>query len=296
MPVILRNNSLKVTIDKPGEVYDSSRFDWSGQVSQVVLNNRHTFCTTEIADGSQRSNKGTGICNEFGIVTPVGYDECPPGSLFPKIGVGLLKKETEEPFNFFKPYQVIPASFETKQSSDSKLSITSGIGICNGYSWFLEKTFEIDRTTLHIRYSLINNGSKPLITEEYCHNFIAIDGLQIDHNYRLKFPVPTDINILKEFVNPNHCIVLENNEISWNRAPESDFFLSDLNAGHGKINTWSLINTEAGTGLSETCNFTPAQCNVWGKGHVISPEIFVQVSLQPGETKEWERKYEFFAL
>jgi hypothetical protein len=294
--MVLKTEQLQVLINAPGEVYNSSRFDWTGQIEQVTYKNKHTFCTNETLDASLKSTRGIGMCNEFGISTPIGYDDCKVGEFFPKIGIGLLEKENDLPYHFFKPYKVVPGHFEVKQIGDSDLVITSSISNCRGYGYILEKHFEVSGNILFIKYKLTNTGSKAIETEEYCHNFININNLSVNADYKLKFPIKINTGNFIEEVNPNYCVEINNNQLSWKSTPESDFFYTDLNAGHNKINTWSIENTKAGVGVREFVNCVPAQCNVWGKSHVISPEIFINIKLNPRETMQWERKYEFYSL
>lgn len=43
----LENNRLKVSIQEPSEMYEGSRFDWTGFISQIVLDERVSFCVPE---------------------------------------------------------------------------------------------------------------------------------------------------------------------------------------------------------------------------------------------------------
>ncbi len=45
--------------------------------------------------------------------------------------------------------------------------------------------------------------------------------------------------------------------------------------------------------MREYDDFTPVRVAVWGVAHVISAEIFASIQIQPGETQEWTRRYEF---
>lgn len=73
----------------------------------TTLDGRHTFCVPEQYEPG-RGSGGSGLCNEFGIRTPIGYDEAKVGDQFPKIGTGLLKRKSEEGYDFFTPYEVEP--------------------------------------------------------------------------------------------------------------------------------------------------------------------------------------------
>lgn len=286
--LIIKNQWLEIQIDSPGEIYNQSRFDWTGQISQIILNGKHTFCTTETNDERLRKSRGIGMCNEFGISTPVGYDECPAGHNFLKIGVGLLLKESNEPYDFFKTYKVKPASFEVSQEEHS-VTIVSKATDNRGYAFELCKKYEIVNSSLLITCSLKNSGSKQIKTEEYCHNFVAIDARPVDGSYRLTFGKTLDRNVFTNYVNPEECTIIAPSGISWKSIPESDFFFSNL----GEMNTWKLENTASQVSINESLDFVPAYSNLWGKGHVISPEMFKEIDLAPGKTESWTRKYEF---
>ena len=88
----LENERLKVEIAKPGTVYAGSRFDWTGFITQVYLDKKHTFCAYEDVVPGLGSG-GIGFCNDFGLNTPIGYDEVNVGEGYMKIGIGTVIKE-----------------------------------------------------------------------------------------------------------------------------------------------------------------------------------------------------------
>ncbi|MBE3039355.1 MAG: hypothetical protein IMZ62_11155, partial [Chloroflexi bacterium] len=42
--ILLNSQRLEVEISTPGAAYHSTRFDWSGFITQVTLDGAHTFC------------------------------------------------------------------------------------------------------------------------------------------------------------------------------------------------------------------------------------------------------------
>lgn len=292
--MILQNNRLHVTIDKPGEKYKGSRFDWTGQVSQVLLDNAISFCGSE-TDNPDNSLSGSGLCNEFGILTPVGYSDCPEGGLFPKIGVGLLVKEDQRPYNFFKQYQLRPALHEVFQASDDQLTIESRITSERGYSCVLLKKFTLSDTTFSIRYSLENTGSQVIETEEYGHNFVCINNQPVNSDYQLT-AFSFNLDNLKEAVNPDKCVKLLRHSISWETEPKGDFFFTDLNDQASPTQSWTIKNKAVGAAICETVDLPVKTFNLWGKHNVISPEMFVAINVAPHQKMSWTRMYEFITL
>jgi len=87
----LKNDRLTVEIARPGSIYTGTRFDWTAFITQVTLDQTHTFCVPE-SDQPGQGTGGVGLCNEFGIEQAIGYDAAHPGECFPKFGIGLLVK------------------------------------------------------------------------------------------------------------------------------------------------------------------------------------------------------------
>lgn len=164
----LENGRLNVEIARPGSVYNGSRFDWTAFITKIVLDNKYSFCAPESEIPGQGSG-GFGLCNEFGINTPIGYDEAKPQEKFPKLGTGLLTRPDESDYFFFDKYEVEP--FPVKISADKNAVVFDVEPVnCNGYAVKMTKTVSIEGNILTIDYHLENVGSKPIKTEEYCHN------------------------------------------------------------------------------------------------------------------------------
>ncbi|HOF11730.1 MAG TPA: hypothetical protein PKW26_06225 [Treponemataceae bacterium] len=287
--ISLHNDILKADIDARASLYEHTRFDHAGQIVQVTMHNRHTFLTTETKNPLKRATEGTGLSGEFGIHMPIGYDDCPVGEYFPKIGVGLLLKENTKPYDYFHIYKLKKDTKQIIQESDRELRIISSIEPCRGYAYEYEKRISLDKNQIRISYKLKNTGTKPILTTEYCHNFVGFNDLNLDTNYTLSFDIPLHKNTFKELANPNDCLIFDTNAMSWQSTPKEDFFIGDL----GSIKKWQLENTKTKTALSEEVQFTSPYCNVWGNAHVVSPEIFISVDVKANETMQWERLYTF---
>lgn len=293
MSISLKNSLLAIEIQEPGKKYHGSRFDWTGQITQIVYKNKHTFCTNETLDKSVINEYGRGLYNEFGIDTPVGYDECNINESFPKVGIGLLQKKADENYNFFKPYPVFPATFATLQTENA-VEFSCEIDPNNGYGYRLNKKIILSENTCSVHYNLSNTGTKTITTNEYIHNFLSINNRPIDNNYVLKFS--NDIQMAGEKVNPEEKIVFNKNFISFKTNILEEFFFSNLIPAPINRVSWKLENSIDKIGISESSNFSPLRINLWGKGHVISPEIFFEINLLPGQTIEWQRNYEVFEI
>ncbi len=295
MSIILKNNKLRIEIDKPGQNYRAARFDWTGKITQITFDNKFTFCTEEILNPELANITGRGLYNEFGISDALGYNNCRPGEKFLKIGVGLLKKDTEEPYDFFKNYKVTP--FRSLYKTDKHYVIFISYPTpCNGYAVELTKNISINNNSFTIYYDLKNTGEKAVETNEYCHNFLAINRRVINGEYKLHFPFSIEKEKIREIVDPDNVLQFNNNSVSWKSELKNQFFLNSVDTGKKVRATWSLENSELGVGIKESGNFIPEKINLWGNTHVVSPEIFIKINLPPGKSMSWVREYEIYYL
>jgi hypothetical protein len=288
MPHILKNKNLEIHIDLPAENYSSSRFDWTGKIVKLTFQNIQ-LASIESTTSKNEAQIGKGFYNEFGIDTALGFNEAITGDWFHKIGVGLLKKESE-PYIFSKNHKIKPAQFQINYTPNTLLIICTA-ALHNGYSYQLKKEITIQKNGFTINYSLENTGEKEIVTDEYVHNFIAIDKEFIDENYMLKFPFQLKPALFIETVNPEQKIKVGPTDLKFKGAPKEQFFFSNL-SGNEKVKAqWELLNLKSKISISETGNFKTEKVNVWGWKHVISPELFITVSVKPGLSKNWTRTY-----
>jgi hypothetical protein len=290
----IENERLAVDIGEPGE-YAGSRFDWTGFIRQVTLKGaqRHTFCIDEsLIPG--KGTGGTGLCGEFGIDRPVGYDEAKPGGTFPKIGIGLLTRQDEARYDFFRPYPVRPFPVRTAVSADAASFACEPLE-SDGYAVRLNKTLSLQGAELTIASMLQNTGSKPIATTEYVHNFTSIDGLPIGPDYELRFAAglapETD-----SFRTGGEWLEVGDRTVRWSRPVEGTFYARWEGFDRETPFYWELVNRKARAGIRERGDARGVKVAMWGEPHVVSPEVFVEISVLPGETLQWKRSYTFFEL
>ena len=283
---ILSNERLKVKISLPGIEYRGSRFDWMGMITDVVLDNKDKFCSKEsLIEGE--GTDGKGLYNEFGIEDPIGYEDAAIGDEFPKIGVGLLKKESSKAYDFFHQYSINEFKNEVKVEDDN---ITF---ICNpketrGYEIKYIKKISIKENELIVDYTIENLGKKAINTTEYCHNFILINDKLVGNDYLLRFSYPVEMDNKPEILDIN------NNEIMFNQEVKDVFYCRLKNFSKERGQYFELIHKASGVGVRESSDFNIERVAIWGMEHVISPEVFVNVNINPGESQSWKRTYKFF--
>lgn len=293
MAHILNSKNLEIQIDFPLENYNFSRFDWTGKIVDVKFKNIR-FASIEDPNCKNENLFGKGFYNEFGIDTALGFDETEIGGWFHKIGVGLLKKE-DSLYEFNKPYEIRPAEFQLSAHADSVL-ITCISPTANGYSYELRKEIGVQETGFTIKYYLRNTGNKIINTNEYVHNFSAINNELIGEYYSLNFPFELKPELFGETVNSELAIAIAKNGVKFNSTPNKQFFFSNLSGGERVKASWELINHNSKIGIRENTSFQTNKVNLWGWRHVISPELFFDIRIAPGASTEWIRNYEVFHI
>ena len=293
MTHILKNENLEIHIDLPLKNYNFSRFDWTGKIRAVIFKNIYVSGVEKLNNNND-SIYGKGFYNEFGIDIPVGYDDIAEGEWFHKIGVGILKKKGKV-YDFMRNYKVKPAEFNVKVELN-KIIIDCKSHIINGYSYVLKKEIELFERSFVINYKLHNTGEKIIITNEYNHNFLAINKDLISSDYILKFPFKIKPELFGATVNPEDKVNIGQNEITFNNTPNEQFFFSNLSGNENIDASWELINTKSKIGISETASFKTCKVNLWGWKHVICPELFFEINIKPNQTIKWSRTYNMFEL
>jgi hypothetical protein len=282
------NRRLRVRMQQPGEIYSGARFDWNGFITDVTLDGRHVFCADEsLVPGA--GSGGRGLCNEFGIKDPVGYDDAGIGEGFPKLGVGILERTGSEDYDFFKPYPVTAFESEVETTGAAAVFRVKSAE-CRGYSAYYEKKISLYGECLAISYRLVNTGSMRIDTTEYCHNFVNINGKTIGPDYELRFSFIPEGDSVPDIFDVN------GNVIRWRANAESEFYWAPGgNYSKTSRDFWELTDTKSGVGMREECHFPLHGTAIWGKAHVVSPEMFIRIQLEPGEEMAWKRVYTFFS-
>ncbi len=299
MALILKNRSLRVRIEKAGEVYRGSRFDWNGTIVSARFQGIETLGQEKPFFSRNPRFFGRGLHNEFGIHTPVGYDECSVGQWFPKIGTGWLKKD-DKPYFFYTRYELDPLSFTAEQVSEKEAVFTCVSGPRNGYAYEYEKKVSLEDDGFVISYRLENCGEKPIGTDEYVHNFLCIGKRPMGDGYVLSFPWVLKPERFSEINDPDGIMALEGPDVRFTRRTRKQFYLGTVSEGireeDGLRSQWRLVHKRAAVSISEEGSFLPSKVAVWGWSSVVSPELFYSFRVESGDIVSWTRRYRFSAV
>jgi len=284
----LESENLKLQISMPDCSDFKSRFDWTGFISRIIMDGKHTFCVPDsLIEGEGTGGKG--LCNEF-LLNPEWYNETNEGERFMKIGIGLLLRPDGEKYSVKRPYNDIIPFPITIDKRENYIKFIQEPLDCRGYAVKLEKTIKIAGRVINIEYNLCNTGSRTVHTSEYCHNFFAINNKMVGSGYKLILPYSMNMDRVTDVLDINGRI------IRWRWIPDMPFFFQCDDISEKEGFSWEMYHEEEGVGIREHALFDVSKFVLWGKAHVISPETYIDLLLEPGEAKSWERRYEFFYL
>lgn len=281
----LKSNRLSIDIAEPGTLYCGTRFDWSAFITQVTLDGRHTFLVPESTNGT--GTGGVGICDEFGILTAVGYDDAKPGELFTKPGVGLLTRPSARWYQFNRPHAMTPYPRHFEQGENFVRFVTEPLE-ANGYALRTTKTVTVRENQLLIDYLAENTGSKRIVVDEYCHNFVGINGRKTGPGLTLRFPFE-----YKPIMPVGKIVVLGEKSLTWANVLPHAFHRHFPGVPSAPAYWWELHDDASGLTIREEQNFPWYRFALWATFEVMSPEVFYLLDVEPGQSKTWQRKYTF---
>lgn len=291
--IYLTSDRLRVEIALPGEDANTTcRFDRAGFISEVILDGSIRFAASEPRNMWHPCTGGRGFCNEFKADLT---EDCPVGEEFPKLGVGLLPRK-EGPHLFCSLYETVrefPVTFQT----DGRQAefITEPIP-CRGYAMRTHKRIAVQGNEMVMEITAENVGEKVIQTEEYCHNFISIAGMCLGPDYRIEMPQLPDLGM-------EQCIDVNGKPCNWRAngrgfalqeyRPDISHITVDLSEIREDYLDWKLIHSGVRASVECREEYKPAGMVIWGTDHMISPEVFYGLHLEPGEKKQWRRVWHF---
>lgn len=296
--IYLTNDRLRVEISEPGErPNDTQRFDRAGYISNVVLDGDTHFGANEPMNLRHPSSGGRGLCCEFSADFSQGVGI---GEAFPKLGVGLITQDSELGYQFAHTYDKVEPYPVSYTHTDTTAEFSTAALPCRGIAATVRKKISIEGNMLILEGEITNVGEQVIETEEYCHNFLSIDGMAISPDYRLELPDMPDLGTerLEGWGGYDH-----NNFIADGRAIrfekcETDVSLSLLSTdgiAEQETFTWKLLHQGAKASVTGIDSVKPTNLLLWATDHIVSPEIIQTIRIAPGESHQWTRRWVFEA-
>lgn len=291
--VTLENNGLSLLVylpDAENGYYRGSRFEWSGLIQQASYDGHTFFGDWKSTHNPTNHDDVNGTASEFGMFTPLGFDEAAPRETFVKMGIGELVRPNREDYRFHTNYSVKTAYDWSVKHGPDWIEFIQQSPDFKGWAYRFVKRIEIppERPAFTIYHSLENTGTRALDTDYYCHNFTIIDDEPIGPAYELTFAFePVFPQDLKGYAR------VEGERVQFVKALSGTSIYAEFE-GYDVVpetNAVTICNNDSGAGLRIKGDYGAYEYHYWSTTLATCPEPFIKIDLAPGESMEWTDTY-----
>jgi hypothetical protein len=325
----ITNGEITATIylpDAKNGFYRTTRFDWSGAIGSLKYKGHEYYGIwwskiTDIYDfGYEGPNKDVisadftamvGPAEEFGAL---GYNDVPPGGLFVKPGIGVLKRD-EMNYNHSRPYGIANGGkWDVKTARDS-VEFTQTLSEPSiGYGYVYTKVVRLTpgRPQMTIAHVMKNTGSKPIdleITVPWQMTRAAgrgrgpaapgASGRQGPPPVDPYAPLAAGARIGSQCGQPQMQALAspQGNKIVYSKVLEGAECYQTSFTGFGaeaKDNDIRIENKKTGAGVHIRGDRPLSRFGYWSIRTVVSPEPFIDLNIAPGARFEWTYTYDYY--
>lgn len=313
--IVLGRGGLSIELCEPRSYYRGTRFDACGVFRRIVKDGYIYADRWFDGEDAFRHDNVCGPSEEFFGV--FGYDEAPVGGTFLKIGVGLLRKDAEKPYDWFHLYEIVDGGrFSLRIGTDTGCNEDHAPATWAEYSHVLEGCYNyvkrievISDDSFEISHRLelsesfpfrsVGNGGKQVSILQYCHNFFTFNGTHVGPSRRMDFPVPPRGEWRADSVHG----YLEGNSLLFDAPlqPGEMSYIGNLQLLPSPGN-FSLVLSEGGSGRDTTVPEAGHKVTIvsdrpldhmvmWACPRVACPEPYLRFGLDPGESASWKNTY-----
>lgn len=278
--------------------YRATRFDWSGVVGCLSYQGHSYFGVWFPHYDPYLNDAITGPVEDFrsadGESAP-GYNEAKPGGPFVKLGVGVLRRVDDKPFNFATTYPMIDPGQWAVRAGPASVSFQQTLKSPIGIAYVYKKTLKLEahQPVLLIEHELKNTGTETIDTQVYNHDFFVLDNDPTGPGMVVRFPFQPQAG--KPLTNGAR---IEGKELVFGRELETGEFVYTWLSGFSKAPAdfdFTVENRRTGAGVEETGDRPLARIVFWSIRTTICPEGYVHIRVAPGQTARWTIRYRFFA-
>lgn len=278
--------------DNENGYYKGTRFDWSGIISNLEYKG-HTYFGLWFDKDNHPSNSM--IFGPVEAYAPLYYGKAAIGENFVKIGVGVMKKNTSEPYSSFKSYPIVDTGKWIIKKKKNQVHFVQIINDDN-FSFEYSKTVKLvkNEAKMIIIHSLKNTGKQTIKTNGFNHNFFVIDNQPIGKGFELSFAN----TVSGTGRGLGDIFDIQENKIIFNRTmhPDESFACKHLEGINNSVEDFKInvdnFNTNAGVKI--TGNQPLSRLRLWGNSKTVCPETYINIKVVPGEEFNWSYCYEFY--
>ncbi len=292
--------------------YRGTRFDWTGVVSSLQYQGHnyygqwYTRSDPRVHDFEFTGNEivSSPCCAIQGPVeefqtnhTAMGFDEAKVGGTFVKIGVGVLRKDSEQ-YDAFRQYDLLdPGKWTVKTHGDSVEFTHELSDPATGYGYLYRKTVRLvaGKPEMVLEHHLKNTGRRAIESSVYGHNFLILDRQTIGPDFTVSVPFQ-----IQAAPPPRKDVAeIRGNQFVYVRELAGrDVVYTQISGftDNPRDNEVRIENTHVGAGMVIRGNRPLAHMALWSIRTVLAVEPFITMTIEPGSEFDWDVTYEYYTL
>jgi len=302
--------------DAANGFYRGTRFDWSGIIYSLLYKGEEYYGRwyTSIDPGIHNNVQRIGTDGKGEVVTGIassgqgpaeefltsnkalGFDEAKPGDTFLKIGVGVLRRPDDKPYDRYRDYEIVDGGKWTTKIGQDNVEFTQTLSNpVSGYGYVYTKTLRLlpGKPMMRIEHQLRNTGARPLVSSVYDHNFFVTHNHQTGPDNVITTPYP-----MKSRRPPSPDLArIEGNKLLFVRPLSTLEMVSMQIEGFeptAKDYSFRVENISTGTGYSVQGDRPLNNILLWAIYTNISMEAFINLQADPGKEERWAYEYTYF--
>ncbi len=279
--------------------YRGGRFDWSGVISRLDYAKHNYFGVWFPKYEPTLHDAITGPVEEFRSEDGgLGYGQAKPGDMFVKIGVGVLQKPDDKPYDFTRNYKIVSTGVWVVRPEKDRVEFIQELKGVDGYAYVYSKKVRLakDKPELILEHTLKNTGTRTIETQVYDHDFYVIDGQPTGPAFSIKFPFkPKAASDLKggAEVQGNNIVYLR--ELAEGNKDSVASYLEGFGSDVAD-NDIRVENSNVKAGVRETGDHPIAKLFLWSVRTTVCPEVYISLKIPPKKKATWRIKYDFYTL
>lgn len=291
----ISNGTLTITLHAPDSAngyYRGTRFDWAGAFESIYYR-KCNYCEPWFESYSPTAHDA--ICGPAEEFSPIGFESTKAGYPFLKIGVGILERPDDKPYDRFRLHRIIDEGKRLTESSSNFVRFTHIIESKDtGYSYEYIKEIElVSKNGFAIKHSLRNTGTKILEGDVYNHNFFTLGLLRTGPSRKLRFPFTPDGNWREDYSEVKFTeegIIFEK-ELE---KGQSVFSGNIHKAGKGfndSPNSFFLSEAQTGHHVKMDCDVSMSHAAFWAYHRIACIEPYIDFKIEPGKVFNFDIIY-----
>lgn len=230
--------------------------------------------------------------------TAFGWEEAQVGGTFVKIGVGVLRKPDDKPYDHFRSYTIVDGGKWEVKSSANSIEFTQTVndpGSGYGYVYTKRVSLTPGKAQMTIAHTLRNTGSKAILGMVYNHNFMRWDNETPNPDYTISFVFDPKVS------EPlgSTPVAIDGRTATFTRALIARDSVRVVPLGYGteaRDYDFRIENSKLSIGLRVTADSPLDRFVIWGIRSAFAIEPFIDLNVQPGSESSWKLSYDAYTM